>query len=371
MSKYLNVVSFDVPYPANYGGVIDVYYKLKALKENGVKVVLHCFLYNRTMSSELEEVCEEVHYYKRKQGIIPNLTFQPYIVHSRKNKELIRNLLKNDYPILFEGLHTCYYLAHSRLKKRVKMVRAHNIEHDYYYELMKNAVNPIKKAYFWLESVRLKNYYPNLKYANKVFAISNGDLTQMQMDIGADKVSLLPAFHKNEKIDVKEGKGDYILYHGNLGITENSRVASFIVKNIAEKSPLPIVIAGLEPTEDLIDAINSTPNVSLKANVSRSSMHELVQNAHIHLLYTHQDTGLKLKLVNTLFAGRYIVVNDLMVDGYDFGSSVVKSELDSDEIISKIKNLSEIAFDSKMLKEREEKIVHLFENNVEQIIRLI
>ncbi len=32
MDKYLNIVSFNIPYPANYGGVIDVYYKLEALR---------------------------------------------------------------------------------------------------------------------------------------------------------------------------------------------------------------------------------------------------------------------------------------------------------------------------------------------------
>ena len=43
--KHLHVISFDVPVPANYGGVIDVYYKLKALHLQGVKIHLHCFEY--------------------------------------------------------------------------------------------------------------------------------------------------------------------------------------------------------------------------------------------------------------------------------------------------------------------------------------
>lgn len=47
MDKYLNIVSFNIPYPANYGGVIDVYYKLEALRACGVKLILHCFEYER------------------------------------------------------------------------------------------------------------------------------------------------------------------------------------------------------------------------------------------------------------------------------------------------------------------------------------
>ena len=34
----LHVVSFQVPFPPDYGGLIDVYYKLKALKEAGDEI---------------------------------------------------------------------------------------------------------------------------------------------------------------------------------------------------------------------------------------------------------------------------------------------------------------------------------------------
>ena len=35
---HIHIVSFDIPYPANYGGVIDVFFKAKFLAEKGVKV---------------------------------------------------------------------------------------------------------------------------------------------------------------------------------------------------------------------------------------------------------------------------------------------------------------------------------------------
>ena len=43
----LHIISFDVPYPPDYGGAIDVFYKLKALNQEGVKIHLHCFEYGR------------------------------------------------------------------------------------------------------------------------------------------------------------------------------------------------------------------------------------------------------------------------------------------------------------------------------------
>ena len=74
MDKYLNIVSFNIPYPANYGGVIDVYYKLEALRACGVKLILHCFEYERPHAPELESICDKVFYYKRRTGVIANLT---------------------------------------------------------------------------------------------------------------------------------------------------------------------------------------------------------------------------------------------------------------------------------------------------------
>ena len=61
MEKHLNIVSFNVPWPANYGGVIDVFYKIKALHDIGVKVILHCFEYGRPQAKELENYCEKVY----------------------------------------------------------------------------------------------------------------------------------------------------------------------------------------------------------------------------------------------------------------------------------------------------------------------
>src|SRR5271157_1573882 len=135
--KEVDIVAFDIPYPPNYGGVIDVFFKIKAFKTAGVKVNLHCFEYGRKQSQELDSICEKVFYYKRDISKTNLFRRWPYIVVTRSSGELINNLLKTHNPILFEGLHSCYYLDDKRLKKRRKIVRTHNIEHDYYQNLAK------------------------------------------------------------------------------------------------------------------------------------------------------------------------------------------------------------------------------------------
>ena len=47
-SRRFHVVSLQVPFPPDYGGVIDIYYKLKALKKMGYETWLHTFRYDRS-----------------------------------------------------------------------------------------------------------------------------------------------------------------------------------------------------------------------------------------------------------------------------------------------------------------------------------
>ena len=93
---FLNVVSLNIPYPPNYGGIIDIYYKLKALKRLGVRLILHCFEYERPEAPELEEICEKVYYYKRHTGLLANMSLLPYNVVSRKEPKLMERLLENN-----------------------------------------------------------------------------------------------------------------------------------------------------------------------------------------------------------------------------------------------------------------------------------
>ncbi|MDD3107200.1 MAG: hypothetical protein PHP65_05330 [Bacilli bacterium] len=86
---HLHIIALNIPYPANYGGVIDIFYKVKDLYNNGVKIILHCFDYGRGEQPELEKYCEKVYYYKRNTSFINSLQSTPYIVQSRKNKQLL------------------------------------------------------------------------------------------------------------------------------------------------------------------------------------------------------------------------------------------------------------------------------------------
>jgi len=311
----INIISFNVPYPANYGGVIDVFYKIKHLHKNGIKVHLHCFDYGRGKQTELEKYCETVHYYKRQTGVFSFLSLTPYIVKSRVATDLKTNLLKNDFPILFEGLHTSFLLTDNAFKTRFKILRATNIEHDYYSYLAKAEQHFFKKIYFSIEAWKAKKYEPVVQHANLILVVSKTDDVYFKQQYPNIKTVFIPCFHSGEEIDIQRGKGDYVLYHGNLGVPENEAAALVICNEIFNTLNTPLIIAGLNPTKKLSSTINKYKNIQLVENPSESKMQELIAHAQINLLYTHQPTGLKLKLLHSLFKGRFCLANSTMLSG--------------------------------------------------------
>ena len=154
----LHIISFDVPFPPNYGGVIDVFYKIKHLHKLGVNIILHCYQYGRPESDELYKYCAEVYYYPRQNNIKNLISKKPYIVTSRNSNSLVSNLLKDNHPILFEGLHTTYPLTLKLFNNRKTLIRTHNIEHLYYSGLKQSASKISDKIFFSLESKKLQKY---------------------------------------------------------------------------------------------------------------------------------------------------------------------------------------------------------------------
>lgn len=315
MDKTLHIVSLNIPWPANYGGVIDIFYKLKALHECGVSIILHCFEYERSPAPELEDLCEKVYYYRRKTGLLSNLTYLPYNVYSRKDKRLIKNLLKDNYPILFEGLHTCYYLKDKRLRGRFKIFRECNIEHDYYREIGVAERNWIKKCFYYIEAVRFNAFQKQVKHADLMIAVSTTDAGYLQSVFPENAIEFIPCFHENNDITAKPGRSDFLLYHAKLSVKENEKAALYMINNVFCQLPYPCIIAGMDPPASLYRASSPYANISIEANPTTERMHELIREAQVNLLITFQDTGLKLKLLNSLFAGRHVIVNSLMLTG--------------------------------------------------------
>lgn len=354
MQRAVNIVCFDIPYPANYGGAIDVFHKVRWLHSQGVEVYLHCFEYGgRKPARELEQYCRKVHYYKRRTGLGSFLSSLPYNVKSRQSEELLQNLLSNDAPIICEVLHTCLLLKDPRFADRLKIYREVNIEHEYYGHLAQGEKSLLKKFYLYTEARKLKRFEKILMHATKIAAVSHTDQTYFNSTFPSVPTALLPCFHEFDDVKIKEGRSDYILYHGNLGVSENYVAAAWLIEHVFARVNYNVVIAGLNPPPFLKEKIAQHRHIELRENCTVSEMNGLVENAQIHCLYTAQATGLKLKLLNVLYRGRHMIANSFMLSGTDLGPACKMANSPS-EYIKTIEALMPVEFTAQHAAERKQ-----------------
>jgi hypothetical protein len=314
----IHLIAFDIPFPANYGGAIDVFYKLKKLYEWGYKVTLHCFQYHdRVPDDHLAALCEKVYYYPRPLGLAYFLTLNPYIVATRNHKSLLNNLLKDNNPIFIEGIHCTFFCHHPALSHRRKIIRMHNIESKYYRHLASLEQHYARKFFFMIEAWKLKRYEKKLlsgldKNSN-ILCISPNDFEYLHQ-LGVANLAILPAFHPFDRIKSKPEKGNYILFHANLAIADNDKSALFLVEKVFSNTNWQFKIAGNQPSILLKNIVAQYDNIELIENPTDLQMEDLIANAQINLLWSMQAEGIKLKLFYALCLGRFIIANKNIVE---------------------------------------------------------
>ena len=302
-SPDLHIISFAVPYPARYGGAIDVWNRVRAISRAGIRIHLHCFVYDQfTPDPLIDEVVEAVHYFPR--VVWPSILSvgQPYIVTSRKCSQLLDRLKADQAPILFEGVHTTGFV--SELTGRTLLLRAHNIEHHYYSELAEGT-SGMKSLLFRRESLCLAEYETRWAGAfNQVFAISPHD-KEWYAAHGA-KTTFLPPFHGIQEADNLLGRGEYILYQGDLSIDINQHAVLDLMRRLPSMPGYPIVIAGRAGDKAFEDKLASFPNLRRCPDVLPQEMHDLIRKAQVILIHSLHGSGMKLKLFPALYHGRFV-----------------------------------------------------------------
>ena len=369
MNKKIHVICFDVPFPATYGGVMDIFCKIQALSRKGAKIYLHVFQYGRSEQAVLKEYCTEVHYYKRKTSFFHALGPLPYVVSSRRDGQLVVNLKRIDAPILIEGLHSTLVLRKKLFNDRKILVRTHNIEHQYYKQLASNETNLFKKIYYRTASVKLKYYERVLKHCDQILPISKDEAIDFKKKYG-EKVTFLPAFHPNSKLHELSKKGYFALYHANLNVSDNMKAALFLI-DCFKTMPYPLVIAGQSDDKNLLSKIDQYKNISFISILDDDQLLELFHRAHVNVLYAFNNSGVKLKLINSLFQSRYVIANNNIIQGSGLDSLCIIAN-DKKEIMHQVLKTMDKDFSKEEISRRKKMLSdYSNENNAEILLKLL
>jgi len=166
--------------------------------------------------------------------------------------------------------------------------------------------------YYYTEQFKLKRNENDIANAI-ILPISQTEYNYFNFKY--NQVYHLPVFHKNQNVRSSTIYGKHILYHGNLSVNENIKVVKFIVEQIRSDLHLPIIIAGKNPTQEIIDWCKEANHLQLIANPDEKELEELIRDAQINILPAFESTGIKLKLINALYIGKHCLVTPEMLTG--------------------------------------------------------
>jgi hypothetical protein len=105
----------------------------------------------------------------------------------------------------------------------------------------------------------------------------------------------------------------------------------------------------------LFEKIKHFSNINIVSNPEKGTMSDLIEKAHINLLWSFQAEGIKLKLFYALFQGRFVLSNENIVlnTGLEKFVFVVKNE---SEIASYLENIFLQSFDNQEIKLRKDSL---------------
>ena len=162
------------------------------------------------------------------------------------------------------------------------------------------------------------------------------------------------------------------MYHGNLAVVENNQAALFLVGKIFNDLNAKLIIAGSEPSSMLVDSVKKNRHVELRINPGEVEMMRLIRHAHINLLPTFQNTGTKLKLLNALFNGRFVVVNSPMIENTGLEDLCIVRDK-AEDMKRAVQELMTQAFNEEEVIRRKEILGRQYSNtaNAEKLIQVL
>ena len=349
------VVSQVFPYPPHDGGRVDIYYRLKALKSNGYRVLLVAFYNPRFPDldiSLLQECCDEIYPIPILSRKLSNIIHvKPYFICSRENHfivdEVVQSLQNKEKIdiVLSESHHvlTVSNILKTRLRVEKHYLRVHNNEAKFMLSVAKSSpLFSLNKPFFLLESFKYFCYEKSLLQSNKLDAllhISFEECLAYQKKYPQIKHCFLPAAVDLATLkSFKPKNSKNVLFVGALFAPNNIHGLFWYLKNVhkfleEEYPDYKLIIAGNTQgaNRSNIDKIlRNSQNIQLIE--TPSDLDSVYEKASVFINPMQYGAGVKIKNVNAIINAVPVVTTSIGNEGTGFKSnqhlSVCKTSTD-------------------------------------------
>jgi glycosyltransferase involved in cell wall biosynthesis len=107
-----------------------------------------------------------------------------------------------------------------------------------------------------------------------------------------------------------------------MAIAENEKAAEWLIKEVFSKINVPFIVAGNGISASLKKIATKHASVSFIADPSIIELQELIAEAHVNVLPSLNNTGVKLKVLNALFRGRFCITNTPGIAGSNIDADI-------------------------------------------------
>ncbi len=330
------------PWPPKDGEAIAILQMAKGLTANGNRVTV---IYMNTPKHhfdawEIPPISEEPIFF---EGIWVDSTIKPlaaflnifkktpYHVERFFNQNYLNKVLalvqREHFDIIHaEGLYLVQYLPIIKKNTTAKSVyRSHNRESEIWANLAVHTSNTFKKWYMQLQAKKLKRYEKNTtKQLDAVVPISLTDAIYYKEFIADEKVFYSPTGIDPDNIPVnfQEPESNDLYFIGGLDWLPNTEGLTWFIKSIfpAIKKLFPEIqlhIAGRNAPIWLAQL--HKPGIVFHGEVQDAIL--FIRNKFINIVPLLSGSGMKLKILEAMAAGKQVITTPKGADGMPAGIS--------------------------------------------------
>lgn len=332
-------VSNDIPLPANSGGRVDVWRRLRVLAAAGHEVALLCWYDagrvaepDAAVFEELLKVCATVKVLPIRRtsgeilarlwhfGRLPSHVAARRVTSTGQGVQVWCDEFKPDV-VLLDGLYGgAVALDLANHIGCPLLYRSHNIENKYMTGQARREGRLLRRLGLYANLVGLGAFERRvMTSAERVFDISHDD-QQYWAQQGFHHVEWLPTTVDEEFIAALKIKtGDAlidILYFGNLNTPNNVEAVTWLVRKVLPLIKVPtlrVVIAGSRPADSVRRLMTEDSRLVLTENPA--NMASVVSRAKVLVNPMKAGSGVNLKSVEMLFTDAALVSTSIGVLG--------------------------------------------------------
>lgn len=335
MSKKILVIASDFPYPPNHGGRVDIFERLKVLKELEFEIYLISTVKYSLSDDEvtyMDKLVTRNFIIYRKQSILNLFSLNPYQVTSRNSKYQLDHITKDIKNIKFdlcliEG-HYCLEIFH-KIKDNCTInksyLRVHNDEKKYFSELAKSTKNILKKIFYSIESIKFsffeKEYFKK-NIIDTCLHISDNELIRYKNYFQNIHHIFLPASVDIQQfIMYKRKDNKKVLFIGSLFMSNNIEGLMWYLGNVHNNlcqlfSDYKLVIAGNTKGININHFSETLANyTNIEFYDSPDNLDDLYEQSSIFINPMLSGAGVKLKTINAVKYGLPVVSTKIGNEG--------------------------------------------------------